>query len=188
VSISLGCSAIFLLGGRTKNEAPLGFLVRSGDVVVMGGESRVCFHGVPRIIDRTFQSGAFTDEGEQAEQHPDGKRRKEAATKEEPKDQTATKSTEWSPEQAVAALRQRPSSSDSPQPVFDFPSVIGSEVPSRDELLTTYRFLRHARLNLNVRQVEDELFQYRRGMTSGSARLMAIEEQQQRAKESTMES
>eukprot|EP00316_Scyphosphaera_apsteinii_P024644 CAMPEP_0119335598 /NCGR_PEP_ID=MMETSP1333-20130426/89913_1 /TAXON_ID=418940 /ORGANISM="Scyphosphaera apsteinii, Strain RCC1455" /LENGTH=331 /DNA_ID=CAMNT_0007346187 /DNA_START=24 /DNA_END=1019 /DNA_ORIENTATION=+ len=50
VSISIGLSAIFLLGGETKDVAPLALLVRSGDVIVQGGSSRGYYHGIPRII------------------------------------------------------------------------------------------------------------------------------------------
>ncbi|CAM8916078.1 unnamed protein product [Rhodiola kirilowii] len=53
VSVSLGCKAIFLLGGRSRQDSPLAMFLRSGDIVLMAGEARECFHGVPRI---------FTDE------------------------------------------------------------------------------------------------------------------------------
>lgn len=36
--------------GLTKAEVPDALLVRSGDVVVLGGHSRQCFHGMPRIL------------------------------------------------------------------------------------------------------------------------------------------
>ncbi|XP_050373232.1 alpha-ketoglutarate-dependent dioxygenase alkB [Argentina anserina] len=50
VSMSLGCKAIFLLGGKLKEDPPLAMFLRSGDVVLMAGEARECFHGVPRIF------------------------------------------------------------------------------------------------------------------------------------------
>ncbi|CAL1354986.1 unnamed protein product [Linum trigynum] len=50
VSISLGCKAIFLLGGKLRDDPPLAMFLRSGDVVLMAGEARECFHGVPRIF------------------------------------------------------------------------------------------------------------------------------------------
>ena len=50
VSMSLGCSAIFLLGTRSKTDTPKALLLRSGDVVVMSGESRYCYHGIPAIL------------------------------------------------------------------------------------------------------------------------------------------
>ncbi|CAI8598077.1 unnamed protein product [Vicia faba] len=50
VSLSLGCKAIFLLGGKSREDAPLAMFLRSGDVVLMAGEARECFHGVPRIF------------------------------------------------------------------------------------------------------------------------------------------
>ncbi|GFY99974.1 oxidoreductase, 2OG-Fe(II) oxygenase family protein [Actinidia rufa] len=50
VSMSLGCKAIFLLGGKSREDLPLAMFLRSGDVVLMAGEARECFHGVPRIF------------------------------------------------------------------------------------------------------------------------------------------
>ncbi|KAK9063531.1 hypothetical protein SSX86_017401 [Deinandra increscens subsp. villosa] len=50
VSMSLGCKAIFLLGGKSRNDEPLAMFLRSGDVVLMAGEARERFHGVPRIF------------------------------------------------------------------------------------------------------------------------------------------
>lgn len=50
VSISFGCKAIFLLGGTSREENPTAMFLRSGDVVLMAGPARGCFHGVPRIF------------------------------------------------------------------------------------------------------------------------------------------
>ena len=47
---SLGQSAVFLLGGLRIDEKPTALLIRSGDVVIMSGVSRLCYHGVPRIL------------------------------------------------------------------------------------------------------------------------------------------
>ena len=44
-SLSLGCKAIFLLGGKSRQDLPLAMFLRSGDVVLMAGEARECFHG-----------------------------------------------------------------------------------------------------------------------------------------------
>lgn len=54
VSLSLGCSAIFLIGGRDRRTRPVPVLLRSGDAVVMSGESRYCYHGVPCILPVNF--------------------------------------------------------------------------------------------------------------------------------------
>eukprot|EP00850_Spirogloea_muscicola_P001338 SM000005S17135 [mRNA] locus=s5:367661:369607:+ [translate_table: standard] len=50
VSISLGCTAVFLLGGPSREDNPLAMLLRSGDVVLMAGPARLCYHGLPRIF------------------------------------------------------------------------------------------------------------------------------------------
>lgn len=44
--ISLGCKAIFLLGGKSREHTPTAMFLRSGDVVLMAGEARECFHGI----------------------------------------------------------------------------------------------------------------------------------------------
>jgi len=55
VSISLGCKCIFLLGGKTRDEVPTAMFLRSGDIVLMAGEAREHFHGVPRIFTESDQ-------------------------------------------------------------------------------------------------------------------------------------
>ncbi|KAK9471875.1 uncharacterized protein V1510DRAFT_418644 [Dipodascopsis tothii] len=48
VSVSLGCEAVFLCG-PTRDVPPLQLRVRSGDVIVMAGQSRFAYHGVPKV-------------------------------------------------------------------------------------------------------------------------------------------
>lgn len=50
ISISIGCPCVFLLGGNNKEEAPLPILLRSGDILFMGGNSRLRYHGVPKVF------------------------------------------------------------------------------------------------------------------------------------------
>ncbi|PCH38450.1 hypothetical protein WOLCODRAFT_161586 [Wolfiporia cocos MD-104 SS10] len=55
VSISLGCAAVFLIGGLTRDVEPTPILLRSGDVVIMSGPAcRRAYHGVPRILEGTL--------------------------------------------------------------------------------------------------------------------------------------
>ncbi|KAG1236466.1 hypothetical protein G6F68_005948 [Rhizopus microsporus] len=51
VSLSLGHSCIYLIGGLTRETVPTPLLLRSGDVIVMTGPCRKAFHGVPLIIE-----------------------------------------------------------------------------------------------------------------------------------------
>lgn len=55
VSLSLGRSAIFLIGGKLKSIDALPILARSGDIVIMSGNSRLCYHGVPAIISQDLE-------------------------------------------------------------------------------------------------------------------------------------
>ena len=50
VSISLGESAMFLVGGTSRDDPPVSLLLQSGDAVIMSGPSRRVFHGVPRVL------------------------------------------------------------------------------------------------------------------------------------------
>lgn len=45
VSISCGCTAVFLIGGASRDVPPVPLVLESGDVVVMGGASRLFYHG-----------------------------------------------------------------------------------------------------------------------------------------------
>lgn len=50
VSISLGDTALFRLGGSERAEATRSIRLASGDVFVLSGPSRLAFHGVDRIL------------------------------------------------------------------------------------------------------------------------------------------
>ena len=50
VSYSLGPPCVFLVGGSTKDVTPTALLLRSGDVLVLGGLSRLKFHGIPKVF------------------------------------------------------------------------------------------------------------------------------------------
>jgi len=53
VSLSLGDDCRFRLGGATRAEPTRAMRLASGDVVVLGGDSRLAFHGVDRIYPGT---------------------------------------------------------------------------------------------------------------------------------------
>ena len=50
VSLSLGDSALFRVGGRSRKDPTKSFRLESGDAVVLGGQSRLAFHGIDRIF------------------------------------------------------------------------------------------------------------------------------------------
>jgi len=50
VSLSLGDTALFRCGGPTRRGPTRSVRLASGDVVIMGGASRLCYHGVDRIL------------------------------------------------------------------------------------------------------------------------------------------
>lgn len=60
VSISLGDEALFRVGSVTRGGSTESIWLQSGDVVVIGGEARLAYHG----IDRTrFQSSSLLPKG-----------------------------------------------------------------------------------------------------------------------------
>jgi alkylated DNA repair protein (DNA oxidative demethylase) len=50
LSISLGDTAIFRIGGLKRRDATQSIELRSGDVLLMGGESRLRYHGIDRVL------------------------------------------------------------------------------------------------------------------------------------------
>jgi alkylated DNA repair protein (DNA oxidative demethylase) len=53
VSISLGDACLFRIGGTERSDPTRSLRLSSGDVVVLGGESRLAFHGVDRLYPGT---------------------------------------------------------------------------------------------------------------------------------------
>ncbi len=53
VSVSLGDQCLFRIGGTARKDPTRSLRLSSGDVVVLGGESRLSFHGVDRIFPGT---------------------------------------------------------------------------------------------------------------------------------------
>jgi alkylated DNA repair protein (DNA oxidative demethylase) len=53
VSLSLGDSCLFRVGGGKRRDPTRSFRLKSGDVVVLGGDARLAFHGVDRIYPAT---------------------------------------------------------------------------------------------------------------------------------------
>ena len=53
VSISLGDTAVFRIGGPERGGKTETLKLASGDVLVMGGESRLCYHGIDRVLTGT---------------------------------------------------------------------------------------------------------------------------------------
>ena len=50
VSVSLGDTGVFRIGNTTKGGKTQSIKLESGDVLVMGGESRLRYHGIDRIV------------------------------------------------------------------------------------------------------------------------------------------
>ncbi|GAN07187.1 alpha-ketoglutarate-dependent dioxygenase alkb-like [Mucor ambiguus] len=54
ISMSLGHSCIYLIGGNTRDTKPIPLKLNSGDMLVMTAIARRAYHGVPRILENTL--------------------------------------------------------------------------------------------------------------------------------------
>jgi DNA oxidative demethylase len=50
LSLSLGDTCLFRIGGSRRSDPTRSFRLASGDVLVLGGKARLAFHGVDRIM------------------------------------------------------------------------------------------------------------------------------------------
>lgn len=53
ISVSLGDTCLFRVGEKARGGPTVSFKLSSGDLVVLGGEGRLAFHGVDRIYPAT---------------------------------------------------------------------------------------------------------------------------------------
>ena len=53
LSVSLGDTAVFRIGGPERGGRTETLKLASGDVLVMGGEARLCYHGIDRVLTNT---------------------------------------------------------------------------------------------------------------------------------------
>lgn len=53
LSVSLGDTCLFRIGETTRSGRTVSLKLASGDVIVLGGAGRLCFHGVDRIYPAT---------------------------------------------------------------------------------------------------------------------------------------
>ena len=50
ISISLGDDAVFHVGGLKRSDPKTRMILCSGDVVVLGGQARLAYHGIDRVV------------------------------------------------------------------------------------------------------------------------------------------
>jgi alkylated DNA repair protein (DNA oxidative demethylase) len=51
LSVSLGDTAVFRIGGTTRGDPTTSLKLNSGDVCLLAGEARLAFHGVDRVLE-----------------------------------------------------------------------------------------------------------------------------------------
>ena len=127
VSISLGRPGIFLIGGTSREIEPTPLLLRSGDVLY--GESRRCFHGVPRIFPL---------------------RRK----KEDGKDMNFVKKVEGEKEEEVDEVQIHPEEEEVDWGACEEEGLSGGdEDDDDDEFLPFAEYMERCRINISIRSV-----------------------------------
>jgi len=60
ISVSLGLSAVFLLGGLTRDVEPDAILLEHGDVIVMHDDARLSYHGRPLLCGKRYNDLPFS--------------------------------------------------------------------------------------------------------------------------------
>ncbi|SON58371.1 Alpha-ketoglutarate-dependent dioxygenase AlkB [Hartmannibacter diazotrophicus] len=50
LSVSLGDTAVFRLGGTNRKDPTRSMRLASGDVLLLGGDARLAFHGIDRVL------------------------------------------------------------------------------------------------------------------------------------------
>ena len=55
LSVSLGDTAVFRLGGLARKDPTRSFRLASGDVCILGGPARLAYHGIDRVISGSSQ-------------------------------------------------------------------------------------------------------------------------------------
>jgi len=50
ISVSLGASARFRVGGLKRRDPTKSIMLESGDIVILAGQSRLAYHGIDRIF------------------------------------------------------------------------------------------------------------------------------------------
>jgi DNA oxidative demethylase len=60
LSVSLGDACLFRVGGTERADKTVSFRLQSGDIVLIGGKSRLAFHGVDRVYS---ESSALLKQG-----------------------------------------------------------------------------------------------------------------------------
>jgi alkylated DNA repair protein (DNA oxidative demethylase) len=55
VSVSLGDDAVFHVGGLKRSDPKTRLVLKSGDVAILGGESRLAYHGIDRVMKETSE-------------------------------------------------------------------------------------------------------------------------------------
>ena len=61
VSVSLGATGLFRIGGLARRDPTRSLRLASGDVVVLAGPARLAYHGIDRILPGT--STLLRDDG-----------------------------------------------------------------------------------------------------------------------------
>lgn len=54
------------MGGQTIDEKPIAISLHSGDIMIMSKQSRLCYHGVPKIVRSSSEPWKKQEESDQS--------------------------------------------------------------------------------------------------------------------------
>lgn len=151
LSFSFGQSAIFLMGGCTKATAPSAILLHSGDIVVMAGAARLCYHAVPRILMQCERRRRKEEEEEGEEpwavEFSKVKKQRKKRKVEEKEDEEEEEWEVKTPEMMQKRKEKGEQHKINEDNDSDGDSGDGSDLPD------ILHYLRTCRINMNIRQV-----------------------------------
>jgi len=149
VSMSLGLPAMFLLGGNTKESAPvLPILVRPGDVMILGGAARLNYHGMAKVLPPRLSSIHNDDDGAAA---ANGDHVPASSSWEKHPQQVTT---ELLLRETILETQEQEKSSQATTTITGKHQEIVTIQEEDQKALTS--FLSQYRLNINVRQVHKD--------------------------------
>ncbi|XP_063851192.1 nucleic acid dioxygenase ALKBH1-like [Scylla paramamosain] len=151
LSFSFGQSAVFLMGGCTKATAPSAILLHSGDIVVMAGTARLCYHAVPRILMQCERRRRKEEEEEGEEpwavEFSKVKKQRKKRKVEEKEDEEEEEWEVKTPEMMQKRKEKGEQHKINEDNDSDGDSGDGSDLPD------ILHYLRTCRINMNIRQV-----------------------------------
>ena len=147
---SFGQAAVFLLGGQSIDDEPTAMYIRSGDVVIMSGYSRLCYHGIPKIMKSTSAPWEPDTVLRDDLKRDFNSSHADSQTAETKTDSTANSAHEVSQNQSPEPKKRKLDTTS----LIDKVECFKIEHLCDDKFWSPFKkYVEHSRINMNVRQV-----------------------------------